>query len=564
MEKLKSIKNIFAIGIFVVICGLAAGLTPDSVEAPWYSIVPPALAVTLALITHRVVVSLASAVLVGGLLATIKTVPEDPSQWILGVFRGLNYFFTSATNPTNLQILAFVAFVMMMISLLIVSGGLHGIVQWLSKFSNGKKSTQLTTALMGVVVFVDDYANSMIVGSAMRPLTDQFKVSREKLAFIVDATAAPIAGIALFSTWIGYEVGLFTDASKSLGLGLDGYSMFFDAIAFRFYCFLMLIFVFINILSGKEFGSMLKAERRAGVEGLVAGKDAVPMTSKAFLKVQPHSQSSKKAITAVFPLLLFFFLLIGGLWVDGGGLEHGFSAVFSLTAWKNIISASENNILLLAFCAAAGWLSAFIISLFVSKVNFKSLSRSSAHGFMGSLLPMLILIMAWSLKGACDDLQTGKYLISTIGQVLSPLWFPAIIFVVAGLTAFATGTSWGTMGILFPIVIPIAYEFDGSMYGITTMICLGAILDGAIFGDHCSPISDTTILSSIATSCDHIDHVKTQIPYSLFVAGLALVLGYIPAALGISSWFSLTAGAVVIYGFFKFVAKHPESEIATS
>ena len=562
MDFVKNKKNWIAMGILAIVCGVAASFTPETVVAPWYSIIPPVLAVSLALMTHHVVASLAISIFVGGILSTVQLQPNQPSEWVFGLFRGLNYFFNAATDPVNLQILSFVALVMMMISVLIVSGGLHGIVIWLSKQSSGRKSTKITTAFLGLIVFVDDYANSMIVGSAMRPLSDQFKISREKLAFIVDATAAPVAGVALFSTWIGYEVGLFADASQSLGLGKDGYSMFFDAIAFRFYCFLMLAFVFINVFSGKDFGKMLKAEKRVLSSGQLLADGATPMTSKAFAKVEPHPKSNKNPWIAIISLLVFFVMLIGGLWIDGGGTTYGFWSFFSLTTWRDVISSAENNIILLALCAGTGWLISLGLSLVLSNVNPRILGRASVHGLMGSLLPILILILAWSLKGACDELKTGEYLIATLGQSVSPTFFPTIVFIVAGLTAFATGTSWGTMGILFPIVMPLAYHLDHSTYGLTTMICMGAILDGAIFGDHCSPISDTTILSSIATSCDHVDHVQTQLPYALFVAILALLVGYIPAALGMSSILSLIFGCAAIGLFFKFAARHPEREIA--
>ncbi|MCH8858919.1 MAG: hypothetical protein IID54_04980 [Proteobacteria bacterium] len=180
----------------------------------------------------------------------------------------------------------------------------------------------------------------------------------------------------------------------------------------------------------------------------------------------------------------------------------------------------------------------------------QAVARAVGAGAKSSLLPIGILVLAWSLKLACDGLNTGDFLIATVGQEVSAEWLPALIFIIAGLTAFATGTSYGTMGILIPTVTPIAFELDGGAYGLTTMISLGAILDGAILGDHCSPISDTTIMSSISSSCDHMHHVRTQLPYSLTVGALAVVLGYIPAALGVPFWIGGGVAALVIAGLF--------------
>lgn len=542
---------------FVGICSLAIWAAPSEINPEkvvhWYSIIPPLLAVTLALWTRKLLFSLVISILVGGFLSQVPLNAGSIGAWGSGIITGPGYMLNSVKDTYNIQILLFVFLVMAMISVLLITGGLKGVVQWLAKFAKNARSTQISTALMGFAIFIDDYANTMMVGSSLRPLSDRYKVSREKLAFLVDATSAPIAGVAVISTWIGYEIGLFGKQAESFGIPTDGYSMFFDALAFRFYCLLMIAFVLANVFFGLDFGPMRKAQKRASEEGKVIADDATPMTSRSFGSVEAHKEAQVSGWTAVLPFVGLFGYLIIGLWLDGGGaakFSESATSFFSFSVWREVISASENNILILAYGAGVGLGVACLAGLFISKVSFSTLLVGLKSGAKAAILPCVILVMAWSLKGACDDLKTGQFLVATIGKTVSPLWFPAVVFIVAGLTSFATGTSWGTMAILIPTCFPIAYELDGGSYGLVTMICLGAVLDGAIFGDHCSPISDTTIMSSIASSCDHIHHVRTQLPYSLTVAGIALVFGYLPAAFGVSSLVSLGIGVIVIVGLF--------------
>ncbi len=550
MKNTKKLRSIVITIVFFVICLLAAWRSGHiTSEAVWYSILPPLLAVTLALITHKLLISFAIGVISGGFFAIVPGDPGSLTAWGRGAITGPGYIWTALSDPINLQILTFVVLVLAMISVLIVSGGLQGIVNWLARYAKSDRSTQFVTALMGLAIFIDDYANTMIVGSSMRPMTDRYKISREKLAFLVDATSAPIAGLAVISTWIGYEVGLFTDVGKSLGIAKDGYAMFFDALSFRFYCIMMIIFVLVNVISGRDFGSMAKAEKRARKTGAIAADDAKPMTSKAFSQAKPDQAAILKARTAVIPIAALFICLLAFLWYDGGGMSR-LGSIFNPYTWRDVIGSAENTYLILATVAGISLVLAVITATVYARISLNIIGKAILAGFKGSLLPMAILVLAWSLKGSCDDLQTGMFLIDAVGEALSPLWFPALLFIVAGLTSFATGTSWGTMAILIPIAIPLAFELDGGVYGLTTMISLGAVLDGAIFGDHCSPISDTTLMSSISSACDHIHHVNTQIPYSLTVGGLALGCGYIPAAFGLPSPVSILCSLVIIVGLF--------------
>ena len=519
---LACVLSVFALGLAYYFEGQRGQL----VDARWYSIIPPLLAVVLALVTHQMLSALMSAIAVGGFLIALnggesiwralvqmifypfvaagKTL--DVMSWPEAHFNPIQIFHSTF----NIQVLVFVVFVLAMISILLASGAMKGVVDRLSHYAKSARSTQVVTALMGLVVFVDDYANTLIVGSSMRPTTDAKKISREKLAFLVDATSAPVAGVALLSTWIGYQVGLSNDVSKSLGLGVDGYTLFIDALPFRFYCFMMILFVMVNVFMGVDFGPMARAERRASRKGEVMREGSTASLSQLFSSIEPAEGTRASARVALGAIATLFMVFAVGLWIDGGGgifWTQSSLNIFSLDVWRKVLSQSENNALVLAYASMCGALVAAGLSWWRSHISLRLIGKAFLSGVKGALLPALILILAWSLKETCDGLHTGSFMVHLLQDSLSPYWFPAILFLVAGLTAFSTGTSWATMAILIPTALPIAYALDGNGYGMSVVLSLGAILDGAIFGDHCSPLSDTTIMSSISSSCDNVDHV---------------------------------------------------------
>lgn len=521
----------------------------------WYSIVPPLFAVTLAIATNRLMFSLGLAVAFGIVLSSIKSQPASIGMWVPSVFNHTYSVAKSVTDSFNLLVILFIVLILSTISVVIVSGGIQGIINWLTRFAKEPRSTQLVTVLMGFAVFIDDYANTMIVGSAMRPATDLQRISRAKLAFLVDSTTAPIAGLAVVSTWIGYEVGLFTEVANSLGIQRDGYSMFFDALGFRFYCMMTIIFVIANAISGVDYGPMRKAQIRARKTGAEDSGDAKLRTSKVFTALKHSPSAMVHPLTAIVPIGTLFGVMFIGFWFDGGGE----GSILSLSAWRNVLSKA-NNVKILTIASGSSFLLAIGCAKLFSRISLSEIKVAIFSGLKGSLLPTTILVLAWSLKAVCDQLSTGGFLAATVEGVLSPLWFPALLFIVASVTSFATGTSWGTMAILIPTAIPVAFSLDGGVYGLTTMISLGAVLDGSIFGDHCSPISDTTIMSSIASECEPIHHVHTQLPYSLTVAGLALLCGYIPAALGVSPYLAIGVAAALIVLLFNIIGKLDKSQ----
>jgi Na+/H+ antiporter NhaC len=603
MAKKQRILRQSAVGVFLAISlvGYLATDSPSAGGPPWYGIVPPLLAVTMALITGRMLLSLTAAVVVGGMLSLwrqsagafgsagwieslpqgsgafgsagwIESLPQgsgafgsagwveslpqgsgafESAGWIksLALGSGAGFAWESISDKTNLLILAHVVLIMAMISVMIKSGGLQGVAAWLARYARGRRSTKLVTMAAGLVIFIDDYANTMIVGSALRPVTDRQQISREKLAFLVDATAAPVAGIAVVSTWIGYEVGLLGSIAAQLEVAKDGYAMFFDALGFRYYCLGMIGFVLWNSLSDCDFGPMAAAERRARDEGKLLADGQRPMTSQSMASAEPYAEARVFASVAMVPLAVLLTAFVGMLWFDGGGtalMSENAMSVFHLSAWREVFSAAQ-SIPLLARAAGIGCLTAVVLAVAMAKVPISVVGRAIGMGVSASLMPLAVLVLAWSLKGACDALDTGEFLAGVLAGKVPPALFPGMVFVVAGLTAFATGTSWGTMAILIPTAIPVAFRLDGGVYGLITMMSVAAVLDGSVFGDHCSPISDTTIMSSTASACHHMAHVRTQIPYSLAVALFALATGYLPSALGAPKWMGIS-GVVGVSG----------------
>jgi len=544
-----------ALVVFLAVCLSAwyAGQAQPAGGPPWYGIVPPLLAVTLALVTNRVFLSLTVAVFAGGLLSTLGSSAPSLGSLVQGIYQGWLFALHSLKEPgrftvtDNVQILVYVVLIMSMISVMLVGGGLQGVANRLMRYARSVRSTKLATMAMGLVIFIDDYSNTMIVGSTMRPMTDRQRISREKLAFLVDATAAPVAGIAVLTTWIGYEVGVLSETAELLKLDKDGFAMFFDALGFQFYSIGMIAFVFFNSLSGVDFGPMAKAERRAAEQGKLLADGAKPMGSQSPASAQAHPKANLHPMVAVLPMATLLAFFVVGLWLDGGGaarMDADPLAFLRVSAWRDVFSAAD-SILLLACASGIGLVVAVVSARVASPIPLSALAKAVLIGIRGSLLPMTILVLAWSLKGACEELQTGRFLAGVLADFLWPLLFPALVFIVAGLVSFATGTSYGTMGILFPTAIPVAFELDGGTYGLVTVISIAAVLDGSIFGDHCSPISDTTIMSSAASTCDHMGHVRTQIPYSLAVAAIAVCVGYLPAGMGMPRWAGLLGGAMI-------------------
>jgi Na+/H+ antiporter NhaC len=520
-----------------------AGSGGDVGLPAWTSILPPLLAIVLALLFRRVLVALVLGVWLGAFLGA----GLSP----LGSFARLldTYIVQAIADPGHASILLFSLLLGGMLGLITQSGGAKGLAAWVSTDASNRRRGQLTTWFLGLLVFFDDYANSLLVGSSMRPVTDRLRISREKLAFLVDATAAPVASLALISSWIAVEVGYIEDQFTHLGIERDAYVTFIETIPFRFYPILMLLFVAWVAFRGRDFGPMLRAERRAFNEGLVSRPGAQPASEFHEESVPEHVPG--RPMNALIPVVVLVLVAALGIYFDGRAKVTSAGLDLSLRA---IVGEASSSAAIL-WATGAGCLAAIALSVGSGALSFSKSVEAWMSGMRAMLFAVVILVLAWSLGAVCRDLGTASFLVGAVGDWLSPVWIPATVFIMAALVSFATGTSWGTMAILFPLVVPLAHQIAPG----NETILLGtvsSILAGSVWGDHCSPISDTTVLSSMATSCDHMDHVRTQLPYALLVGGVSLACGELPVAAGwYGPWVGLLVGAVVMVAAFELLSR---------
>ncbi len=472
----------------------------------WHTLVPPFVALAAVLITRHVILSLVLALLAAGLLrfGLLQGIPSGFSH----------YVWDNITDPWHLYIAGFALTVLSTVKLTEASGGTHAIVDSVERLLRSARSVKLGTFVLGLLIFFDDYANSMLVGPSMRPLSDRYRVSRAKLAYIVDSTAAPIAGLALVSTWLGYEIGLLEQNTEDLQLGISGYGLLIQALPMRFYCVFCLVMVFFTSYFERDFGPMLRAELEAQQLGSQA---KAPLQSS--MRTGIGFFASRIWLNAALPMGGLMLCVMLGLFWDGGGF-HSIQAsqLVSLTYWRQVVGGIEHSEQVLFWSAIIAALLAVTTSLLSGRLDLRGVGRALSDGFRTGLFPLAILVCAWGLGSACKDLATGPFLVGHLQGALPATWVPLLTFVAAALVSLATGTSWGTMAILIPAAIPLAHGLGGLVLLLPT---IAAVLDGAIFGDHCSPVSDTTLLSSAATDCDVLEHVWTQLPYALCAMAVA-------------------------------------------
>ena len=503
--------------------------------APLLALLPPVLALGLALATGRIIPALAIATATGALL-------------VLGPLGAVTtgarrYLLDSALEESHLYITGFTLCLMATSQLAVQSGGTRGLVSAVRGRLQSARAVRTGTWIAGLLVFFDDYANCMLVGPSMRPLADAWRVSREKLAYLVDCTAAPVAGVVVVSTWVGYEIGLLGDVARELGLEQGGFGLLVGALAMRFYCWWTLLFVGLVAWSGRDFGPMRAAEREAALgERWGTAARGLDPNAEIFEATPSHW------VHAVAPIALVLAATVTGLAVDGGMptlIADDPTALLSPSSWRAVLGAAENNARVLCVAAALGAALAFALPIATRALGPRVALGALGRGGRIGLGALALLLLAWALAGVCRDLGTARVLIGLVGDGVAPALLPALIFCLAAAVALATGTSWGTMALLLPTVLPLAHEAGSAL---TFSLAVAAVLDGAIFGDHCSPISDTTVMSSIAAGCDHGAHVRTQLPYAVTVMLLALCVGYAAVALGLPLALAHGLGAALVAG----------------
>lgn len=516
------------------------------------TLLPPLVAILFALFFRQVL----PALIVGIWFGTSLLAGIDP--WT-GFVRLIDtYLVRAMTDRDHVRILIFSMTLGGMVGLIARSGGATGLVERLSRLSVSRRMGQFSTWLLGLLIFFDDYSNTLLVGNTMRPFSDRLRISREKLAYIVDSTAAPVASVALISTWIGFELGLLGTSISELGLRENAYWLFLRSVPFSFYSIACILFVLMVVLSRRDFGPMLKAEKRALHTGEVLGARAQPLIDDEMTRLQDSSEAPPRWYNALVPIAAMSLVLIAGLYLSG--VEALRETGLEKTAYNIIGAADPFQVLLWA--AFSGTLTIIAMVMLQRIMNLRECVDAFIVGFRSLTIAMIILTLARVIQIICTELNTAEYLLAITRGFLSPGFLPAVTFLLAAATSFSTGTSWGTMAILMPLIIPLAYYLpidaglSPEMVDLTMVATIGSILSGAVFGDHCSPLSDTTIMSSMACGSDHVDHVRTQLPYALVVAAVTISLGYLPAAMGfIHPFISLFASVIALWGILRFVGR---------
>ena len=557
--------------------------------AGWLSLLPPLAAIILAVLLREVLVALFLGVLTGVVVLE--------GSFFAGLMRTLDrHVVGAASDSGHMKILIFSCLIGAVVAMVTRLGGVKAMVEALARKGSSAMRAQLSTWVMGVTVFFDDYANALLVGHTMRPISDRFRVSREKLAFLVDCTAAPVACIAIISTWIAAEISYIDGWLEGTGEGIAGYAktaayeIFLDSIAFSFYPILALLFSFLVVVLRRDFGPMRTAEARARSTGKVIADGARPLISTEMEEAEPLDPDRLRWWNGALPILMVIGTVVVGLYLDGrpsyeaelaaarrqveaaGSLgpqarEQAVAALRKLEEGGFLGElrqcfgrADSYNVLLWA--SLFGLILAWVLALGQRYMNVREAADTTVKGIKAMITACIVLMLAWSLSDLCKLVNTSGYLIHQVAFDFELL--PAAVFVLSAVVGFSTGSSWGTMGILVPLTMTYAAQLglrvgaDPADLRQVLVASLGGVLAGAVFGDHCSPISDTTVMSSMATGCDHMDHVKTQLPYALSVAIVAMACGYLPAGFGLPAWQGLLLGGASVFLVVRFLGRRTD------
>ena len=552
-KKLNAIFNVICLILFSSVALATESAPAPATAGSWVSVLPPILTIGVALAFKRVVPALFLGIWMGAWAIN--------DFGLFGFWTGLLdtfqvYVSNALSNPDHSAIVLFSMMVGGMVGIISRNGGMQGIVNHIVKWADSARHACLATASLGLAIFFDDYANTLVVGNTMRPVTDSMRVSRAKLAYIVDSTAAPVACIAVVTTWIGYEIGLIGDSiSKMQGLDTEAYLLFLNTIPYSFYPILAIAFVFMVSASGRDFGPMLEAEKLAQKYGS-EHSDPEKNSTQETESIKPIEGKPQRAFNAYIPVAVMVLGVLVGLYVTG----REATADMANPSLQDIIG-NANSYTALMWASLVSMMTAALLSLGQRIMGLEEVVNAWFHGVRAMLMAMIILILAWSLGEVTDILKTADFLVSVLGDALPTFVLPAMVFVLAAATAFATGSSWGAMGILFPLAMPltwavmVAHGQAGPEHMHILYSAISSILAGAVWGDHCSPISDTTILSSLASGCDHIEHVRTQLPYAMTVGAVAIMFGSIMTALGSPWWLGISIGLVILWLILKFYGK---------
>ena len=516
--------------LFIVGCCIQAPMT-EAIGSLW-SLLPPVIAIGLALITKEVYSSLFIGILTGGIVYAVSTASGFEGMFTIVIQDGL---IANLADSYNVGILVFLVVLGVIVVLMNKAGGSRAYGEWAAAHIKSRKGAALSTFLLGVLIFVDDYFNCLTVGSVMRPVTDKHKVSRAKLAYLIDATAAPICIIAPISSWAAAVSGTVE--------GVNGISLFISTIPYNLYALLTILMVIFLAVSGMDYGPMKKHELNA------QNGDLFTTRNKVYEDDDQPTHTRGKVIDLILPVAVLIVLCVLGMIYTGGF----FSGTDFVDAFANCDAAYG-----LSLGSVAALIVVMIYFMLRKVLTFTECMDSVAAGFKQMVPAILILTFAWTLKTMTNHLEAGVFVSGLVKSATAiSILLPLILFVVAIGLAFATGTSWGTFGILIPIVTSV---FSTELANVAetgeipqmVIVCISACLAGAVCGDHCSPISDTTIMASTGAQCDHVNHVSTQLPYAMTVAAVCAV-GYLISGFIQNVFVVLGISMVLMLGTLFFI-----------
>lgn len=550
---MKNKKAVIIVVAAILVC-LALLYHCVPIESPmplWLSVLPPIIAIVMALFLKEVISALFLGVLSGTFIMALFNGQEPGTALGSGLLRVVDTYITgSLFDFDHVTIIVFTLTIGGMVKIISANRGMQGIVNWLLRRAKGPRSGQIMTFFMDICIFFDDYSNTLMVGNTMRPVADKLKVSREKLAYIVDSTSAPVVAIAFVTTWIGAELSYIQEGIDVIGIDASAYSVFFHSLKYSFYPLLTLAFVLMIIYSGRDFGPMLKAEKDARLK-----EDSCSEKSD-------NVEQPAHSIDALVPLLTLIFGTIIGLFATGYDASVWHDSNLDFFAKLSTTIGNANSYTALIWSSLLSLLSAIIMTLLRGSLEFGKIMEEMIEGFKIMFNAVLILTMAWSIALVTKDMHTAEFVSEILLKLsLSPVIVPALTFILAALIGFSTGTSWGTMAILYPLILPASWmlcQDQGFSVAATMPLfynVVASVMAGAVMGDHCSPISDTTIMSSMASGCNHLQHVKTQMPYALTVGSVALLIGVLPTALGLPSWLAFVVAIATLVIVVRFVGK---------
>lgn len=485
------------------------------------TLLPVLVAVALTLWTRQVVLSLGASVFIAALLV------EGGQIWPALVHAVDPLLLDAIADRDHVKVMVFSLLIAATVKIAGDAGGTRAMVELIARRARTRRSGMVVTWLAGMLVFFDDYANCLVVGSSMRPLCDRLRISREKLAYLVDSTAAPMATVALVSTWIGYEVGLMEQALDARGVEGSAYAFFLQGLPYRFYPLYALGFAGLIAMTGRDFGPMRAAETRAASAPAPTADDP------------PHPGL---ALVALVPVTVLVAVTGASLWLQGVAAVGADARLFEIISGADGYDAMLHGSL--ASSVLALLLAASVRAPREGMAAAAKATNSAVSGMSELFEALVVLSLAWALGSAIGELGTADWLLGALGDSVPGWLLPTLVFLISAGIAFATGTSFGTMAVVMPLALPLSLgaTTDVATAGPIALATGAAVLSGATWGDHCSPISDTTVLSSTGSGCDHARHVSTQLPYAIAAGLVAVLLGTIPAGLGLSPWLLLPLG----------------------